>query len=176
MKSPVATSRHVLYRIVAILAVTQAHAHGDFRMKAVWRAPVAGKVARVSAPSRSVLSRSVLSAVTVAVGLEALVLLGLGGYLVVNGIAGAPTSVVNAEIAGALTVVAGAGLAWVAVGLRARRRWSRAPAVLTQLLCLTVTWPLLQGGKLALGVPIFGLALASLVALLAPVTTTGLED
>jgi hypothetical protein len=71
----------------------------------------------------------------------------------------------------ALTViglVTAAGLAWVAVGLAKVRRWSRTPALLTQLFLGIVGIYLVQGHRYSWGVPSLVLAAAGLAALLVP--------
>jgi hypothetical protein len=71
----------------------------------------------------------------------------------------------------ALTViglVTAAGLAWVAVGLAKVRRWSRTPALLTQLFLGIVGIYLVQGHRYSWGVPSLVLAAAGLGALLVP--------
>jgi len=59
-------------------------------------------------------------------------------------------------------------LALVAHGLRRARRWSRTPAVLTQLFTGIVGIYLLQSTRFEWGVPAIVLAIAGLAALLAP--------
>ena len=71
----------------------------------------------------------------------------------------------------ALTVIgvaSAAGLAMVASGLARVRRWSRTPALLTQLFFGIVGIYLLQAHRLEWGVPLLVLAAAGLAALLAP--------
>jgi hypothetical protein len=71
----------------------------------------------------------------------------------------------------ALTVIgvaSAAVLALVAVGLARVRRWSRTPALLTQLFFGIVGIYLLQAHRLEWGVPLLVLAAAGLAALLAP--------
>jgi hypothetical protein len=71
----------------------------------------------------------------------------------------------------ALTVIgvgAAAALALVAVGLARARRWSRTPALLTQLFFGIVGIYLVQGDRLDWGVPSIVLAVAGFAALLAP--------
>jgi hypothetical protein len=71
----------------------------------------------------------------------------------------------------ALTVIgaaSAAALALVAAGLARARRWSRTPALLTQLFAGIVGIYLLQGQRLEWGVPLIVLAVAGLAALLAP--------
>ncbi len=63
-------------------------------------------------------------------------------------------------------VVTAAALAWVAVGLARTRRWSRTPALLTQLFVGIVGIYLVQGHRLDWGVPAIALAVAGFAALL----------
>ncbi len=59
-------------------------------------------------------------------------------------------------------------LAFVALGLRRARRWSRTPAMLTQLFAGIVAVYLVQSGRLDWGVPGIVLAVGGVAALLAP--------
>jgi hypothetical protein len=71
----------------------------------------------------------------------------------------------------ALTLIgaaSAAALALVAAGLARARRWSRTPALLTQLFFGIVGIYLLQAPRLEWGVPLVVLAAAGLAALLAP--------
>jgi hypothetical protein len=71
----------------------------------------------------------------------------------------------------ALTLIgaaSAAALALVAAGLARARRWSRTPALLTQLFFGIVGIYLLQAHRLEWGVPLLVLAAAGLAALLAP--------
>jgi hypothetical protein len=61
-----------------------------------------------------------------------------------------------------------AALVWIAVGLARVRRWSRTPALLTQLFVGIVGIYLVQGHRYAWGVPCLVLAAAGFVALLVP--------
>ncbi len=61
-----------------------------------------------------------------------------------------------------------AALGLVARGLRAGRRWSRTPAMLTQLFTGIVAIYLLQAPRLDWGIPAIALAIAGFGALLAP--------
>ena len=65
-------------------------------------------------------------------------------------------------------VFCAAALALVAVGLTRARRWSRTPALLTQLFFGIVGIYLLQGSRLDWGVPSVLLAVAGFAALLSP--------
>jgi hypothetical protein len=71
----------------------------------------------------------------------------------------------------ALTVIGlgtAAALAVVTVGLARARRWSRTPAMLTQLFTGIVGVYLVQGNRYEWGVPALVLAAAGFAALLAP--------
>jgi hypothetical protein len=75
-----------------------------------------------------------------------------------------------------LAAVAATGLGLVARGLLRRRRWARAPALVTNLLVLPVAVGLLQGGRWYVGLPLLLWAAAVLGLLFAPATDTALED
>jgi Flp pilus assembly secretin CpaC len=71
----------------------------------------------------------------------------------------------------ALTVIGiatAAGLGYVAAGLARARRWSRTPALLTQLFTGIVSIYLIQGQKYGWGVPGLVLAVAGFATVLAP--------
>jgi len=68
----------------------------------------------------------------------------------------------------AIGAASAAGLALVAVGLARARRWSRTPALLTQLFVGIVGIYLLQGHRFDWGVPMVVLSAAGFTALLAP--------
>jgi hypothetical protein len=65
-------------------------------------------------------------------------------------------------------------LALVAAGLRRPRRWTRTPALLTQLFTGIVGIYLLQGGRYEWGVPTIAAALVGFGVLLAPASTRAL--
>jgi hypothetical protein len=95
-----------------------------------------------------VLAASVLAAIATASG---------NSYQTASGIA-----ITLIGVATAIT------LALVARALRAGRRWSRTPAMLTQLFTGIVAIYLLQSGRLDLGIPAIVAAIAGLAALLTP--------
>jgi len=78
-------------------------------------------------------------------------------YLVASGVA--------ITLIGIATAI---GLALVARGVRSGRRWSRTPALLTQLFTGIVAIYTIQSGRLDWGVPAILLAITGLVALLMP--------
>ncbi len=110
----------------------------------------------------SLLGAAGIQAAESAVVLTATVLAGLDtaaghSYRIGSGIA--------LTAIGVLTVVM---LAAVAAGLARARRWSRTPALLTQLFIGIVAIYLLQGGRYEWGVPALVLALAGFAVLLLP--------
>ena len=67
-----------------------------------------------------------------------------------------------------------AALAWIAVGLSQGRRWSRTPAVLTQLFVGIVGIYLVQGHRYEWGIPSLALAAAGFALLLMPASLRAL--
>jgi hypothetical protein len=114
------------------------------------RSPVTLRVAAVVevAESAMVVAATVLSGIDTAAGQS---------YQLNSGIA--------LTAIGAACAVA---LAFVAAGLARARRWSRTPALLTQLFVGIIAVYLLQGHRLDWGVPALVLAAAGFAALLAP--------
>jgi hypothetical protein len=68
----------------------------------------------------------------------------------------------------AIGVATALGLALVARALRAGRRWTRTPALLTQLFAGIVGIYLTQGGRYIWGIPTLLLAIAGFAMLMAP--------
>ncbi|THA52416.1 hypothetical protein [Streptomyces sp. A1136] len=117
-----------------------------------------------------------LTAAAVLCALQGLALAGLGGYLLFDGIAGHVNSARQAETGG-LTLLAIAALPLIAArGLRLGRRWSRGPALITQLTSLPVAWTLwTAGGALtAAAVALAAVALAVVALLVNPTATEAL--
>lgn len=67
-------------------------------------------------------------------------------------------------------------LAWIAVELYRGRRWSRTPTALTQLFVGIVGIYLVQGHRLAWGIPSLVLACAGFALLVAPASLRALAD
>ncbi|MER6140671.1 hypothetical protein ABT174_11480 [Streptomyces sparsogenes] len=117
-----------------------------------------------------------LTAAAVLAAVEAAVLVAMGVYVLVMGVTGDPDSPRQAEMLG-VTVLALAALPLVAArGLWLRRRWSRGPAMITQLMALPVAWTLVSngGGLIAVGVATAVAALAVLALLINPTATEAL--
>ncbi|WP_157973781.1 hypothetical protein [Desertihabitans aurantiacus] len=77
---------------------------------------------------------------------------------------------------GTTVLMAGYGVFLLAVanGLRRAARWSRGPAVATQLIQLPVAWGFLGGSTTWVTVVLGGLSLLALVCLLLPTSTVAL--
>jgi hypothetical protein len=117
-----------------------------------------------------------LTAAAVLCALEGLALFAGGAYMLVMGLLGKPDSPQQAETGG-LTVLALAALPLVAArGLWLRRRWSRGPAMITQIMALPVAWTLISAGGalIAAGAVLAGVAVGGLVLLVNPTATDAL--
>ncbi|MEV4438925.1 hypothetical protein AB0K09_07870 [Streptomyces sp. NPDC049577] len=117
-----------------------------------------------------------MTAAAVLTGLEGLAMLACGIYLLVMGLAGTPDSPRQAETGG-ITVLALAVLPLIAArGLWQLRRWSRGPAMITQLMALPVAWTLFNGGGalIAAGVVLAVAAVAALALVVNPTATEAL--
>ena len=103
------------------------------------------------------------------IALEALALLGITVFLVVDAIAGHPDSVGGALLVAAAALLAGVGLGFCARGLWRLQPGARTPAVVLQLLAVPVSYTMaFQAGRYALGGPILVAALAVLYLLFTP--------
>ncbi|MFI8358990.1 hypothetical protein ACIGD1_02300 [Streptomyces sp. NPDC085612] len=117
-----------------------------------------------------------LTAAAVLTALEGLALAGLGVYMLFVGIAGDPDSPQQAETGG-ITLLALAALPLVAArGLRLGRRWSRGPALITQLMAMPVAWTLYTtgGAMVAAAAALAAAAVAVVVLLVNPTATEAL--
>ncbi|MFI6769576.1 hypothetical protein [Streptomyces sp. NPDC050355] len=117
-----------------------------------------------------------LSAAAALTAVEGIALAALGAYMLIMGLAGSPDSARQAEMGG-LTVLALAALPLVAArGLWLRRRWSRGPSLITQIVALPVAWTLVNGGGalIAAGIALAVAALVVLVLLVNPTATEAL--
>ncbi|MER6330091.1 hypothetical protein ABT298_12355 [Streptomyces sp. NPDC001034] len=117
-----------------------------------------------------------LTYAAVLAGLEGVVLLVGGLWVLVLGITGAPDDRQQAVTLG-ITLAVLALLPLLATrGLLLRRGWSRGPAVITQLMALPVAYNLLKSGGVAVpvGIVLAVVAVAALVLLVNRETTQAL--
>ncbi|MCX2969590.1 MULTISPECIES: hypothetical protein [Streptomyces] len=117
--------------------------------------------------------------VSVAAGLvaaEGVTVAGWGAAMLVLAVTGTPDGLTQA-LTGGLTVLALALLPLItARGLWRLRRWSRGPAILTQLLALPVGWQMASstGGWVPAGLAVAAVAIAVLVCLFHTAAATAL--
>jgi hypothetical protein len=112
----------------------------------------------------------------VLVGLQALGLAAVALFYLVEIFVATADDRVRAAVTTLLAAAAASGLGLVARGLLRRRRWARAPALVTNLLVLPVAVGLVQGGRWYVGGPLLLWAVAVLGLLFAPATDAALED
>ncbi len=112
-----------------------------------------------------------------AAALEAVVgLIAIGGglFTAVETLVGEPRNTATALGVAVLALGGGALMLKVAHGLYRAERWSRSPAVLTQLFLVPVAVSLVQSGQPQWGYPLVVIAVCALVALLSRPTSTAL--
>ncbi len=115
-----------------------------------------------------------MSVAVVVVGLEAVLVLAaalLAGVATAEGHSYQLSSGIAISIIGVATA---AGLGLLSRGLRHARRWTRTPALMTQLFVGIVGIYLVQGARYEWGVPALVLAVAGFVSLLATPSTRAL--
>ncbi|MEU6991846.1 hypothetical protein ABZ953_14460 [Streptomyces sp. NPDC046465] len=117
-----------------------------------------------------------VTAAAALVALEGLALLAGGVYMLAMGLAGSPDDARQAETGGITLIVLALLPLLAARGLMKLRRWSRGPAIITQIMALPVSWQMLQADSVAIpaGIALAVAAVASLVLLINPATTEAL--
>jgi hypothetical protein len=116
-----------------------------------------------------------LLAAAALVALEALGLLAATIFFGVELVVADADDRVRASVAAMLALLGAVGLGLVARGLAGRRRWARAPALVTNLLVLPVAYDLVRGGRWYVGGPLLLLAAVVLVLLFVRPTDQALE-
>lgn len=106
------------------------------------------------------------------VALEALTLLGLGVAELLSTEADRAGLGVSTAV---FFLVIGAALGWCVRGLLRYSSWVRGPVVLTQLIALGLAWNFRTVSPKIIAVGLLVVAIAGLVALLAPATTAALN-
>jgi hypothetical protein len=117
-----------------------------------------------------------LRAAAALVGLETLGLFAATVFFAVEIVVADADDRTRAVTATVLTLLGAIGLALVTRGLVLRRRWARAPGLVTNLLVLPVAYDLVRGGRWYVGVPLLGLALTVLVLLFVRATDEALQE
>lgn len=127
------------------------------------------------AASASSRAPATLLAAAVVVLLEGLLTAALGVLVGVEAFRGDGSAVAGGFMA-VFGVFVGAALVLVARGISRCRRWSRAPALVVQVLCVPVAITLAQGGRYAVGIPLLLVAVLCVLALLSSPATKAFED
>lgn len=109
-----------------------------------------------------------LLAVVIAVLVEAALLVAVGVFFLVELVVAEPTSTASALAIAALALLLGGCLGLCARGLRAGRRWARAPVMTWQLLLLLAVVPTLLHDRGWAAAGITALSLVTAVGLLLP--------
>ncbi|MGP3982727.1 hypothetical protein [Streptomyces sp. KR80] len=117
-----------------------------------------------------------LTAAAALAAVEGAALAAFGAYVLVMGLTGDPDSPRQAETGGLTLLVLAALPLAAARGLLLRRRWSRGPALIVQIMAVPVAWTLIStgGGMIAAGVALAVTAAAVLALLVNPTATEAL--
>jgi hypothetical protein len=121
-------------------------------------------------------SPGTLRAAAALVGLETLGLLAATVFFAVEIVVADADDRTRAVTATVLTLLGTVGLALVTRGLAQRRRWARAPGLVTNLLVLPVAYDLVRGGRWYVGGPLLVLALTVMVLLFVRSTDEALQE
>ena len=100
------------------------------------------------------------------VGLEALGLLGLAVYMVVQTAVATASDTAGALALAGVLVLIGTGVGVCAWGVLGGRRWSRSPAVTWQIVQAGIGMPLSASARWYVGIPVLAVAVVALFLLL----------
>jgi uncharacterized membrane protein (DUF2068 family) len=117
-----------------------------------------------------------LTAAGLLVALQAAGLAGIAVVVIVEVLVATAEDVTRALVTALLAAVAAGGLGLAARGLWWRRRWARAPALVTNVLVLPVAYDMVRGERWYVGAPLALWALVVIGLLLAPATHAALEE
>ncbi|MQA04742.1 MAG: hypothetical protein GEV07_19155 [Streptosporangiales bacterium] len=94
----------------------------------------------------------------------------------VGALVGGSSDLAGAEVMALFGLAVGAGLVVVARGLFLRRRWGRAPALLTQLLCVPVAVALVQAQQYVPGIVLGAAAVVAAFCVISRPVSEALGD
>lgn len=117
-----------------------------------------------------------LTAAAAIEALEGAAIVALGLYVGIEAVAGSPNDLASAVVLALMAVGAGVFIVAVAKGLWQRRRWGRAPAVLTQIFVLISAISMIQSDRTALGGVLVAVAVVAAAMLLSPPSTRALDE
>lgn len=103
---------------------------------------------------------------SVVVLLQGLVAVALGALVGIDALRGGADNLPAAEFMVVFGLVAGVCLILVGRGLLLRRRWGRAPALVTQIICVPVAVAVVQAGQYVVGVALGALAVGAACCLM----------
>ena len=112
-----------------------------------------------------------LRAAAFLVGLQALALLAVTVFYVVELLVATSTSKGAAITSTVLVLLSALGLGWCAKGLYERRRWARSPVLVLQVIAIPVAVGLVQSGRWYVGGPLLVWVVAVIVLEFAPGST-----
>lgn len=107
---------------------------------------------------------------------QGLVAVLLGVLVAVDAFRGRAENLAATEFMAVFGVVAGVGLVFVARALFLRRRWGRAPTLVTQLICVPVAVALVQAQQYVVGVTLGLVAVVAAVSLMSRPVSEALND
>ncbi|CAM5575848.1 hypothetical protein SAVIM338S_04933 [Streptomyces avidinii] len=126
-----------------------------------------------TAPAGPAAAPRRLTAAAALTALEGLALAAVGVFVLYAAIAGDVDSPLQAETGGITLLVLSALPLSAARGLRLGRRWSRGPALITQLMAMPVAWTLwTTGGAMTAAAVALALSAVAVVGLLVNPTAT----
>jgi hypothetical protein len=138
------------------------------------RAPIRIVFGAVSEPLST--RPATLTAAAAVEALEGLAVLAAGLYVGVEAVVGSPHDRVSAIVLAIMAIGAGVCIVAVGRGLWQRRRWGRAPALLTQIFAVIGAISLIQSGRQVVGGVLVALAVAGVVALFSPPSNRALDE
>lgn len=115
-----------------------------------------------------------LTAAAALEALEGIAMIGAGLFVGIETFAARSASITNAIALAVCALALGVGLIAVGRGLYQVRRWSRTPALLTQVFGFITGVYLIQSHQYAYGIPIIIITVAAVVLIFTPATTKAL--
>ena len=100
----------------------------------------------------------------------------VGLYVGIEAIAGSPNDLASAVVLALMAIAAGLALVAVGRGLWQARRWTRAPALLTQIFAVIAGISMIQSRRQAVGIVLIVLAVAAAATLMSPASARAIDD
>ena len=132
-----------------------------------------GSTSERETPVRETTPRPLLLAAAI-VGVEGLIGIGYGLYLLAETVFGTPREIGQAIAVGVTLTLFAAPIPLVARALAQARMWARTPAVMIQLFALWMAYFMLEAGAYFGAVPTTAAAVAGLVCIFLPASTSAL--